>query len=134
MATSRGRGDKSFPTRSPNCSVPDVIGSSPATIRSAVVLPHPDGPTSTANSPGSTARSRPSTARTPVAYTLVRPSSDTAASAGTSASKTQIVRSVRDAAEQHAAPPVALQHQEQGDHRDDGHQPAHHHQRVQVAV
>ena len=34
--------------------VPDVGFSSPATMRRAVVLPHPDGPTSTMNSPSST--------------------------------------------------------------------------------
>src|SRR5512140_3361092 len=31
--------------------VPDVISSRPASIRSSVDLPHPDGPTSTMNSP-----------------------------------------------------------------------------------
>src|ERR1017187_6514798 len=51
MATSRSRGDTSLTIRSPNLSVPAVISSSPATIRRAVVLPHPDGPTSTTNSP-----------------------------------------------------------------------------------
>ena len=31
--------------------VPPVIGSRPASMRSSVDLPHPDGPTSTVNSP-----------------------------------------------------------------------------------
>src|ERR1700759_2287150 len=78
MATSRCRGDPPLTTWPPKRNVPDVIVSSPATIRSAVVFPHPDGPTSTTNSPGPTCRSRPSTPRTPVANTLVRPSIETA--------------------------------------------------------
>ena len=52
-------------------SVPDEMFSSPATIRSAVVLPHPDGPTSTMNSPSPTSRSRSLTAWKPFAYTLL---------------------------------------------------------------
>ena len=40
--------------------LPSVMSSSPATIRSAVVLPQPDGPTRTTNSPSATSRSRPS--------------------------------------------------------------------------
>ena len=40
---------------------PDVTDSSPATMRSAVVLPQPDGPSSTRNSPSSMVRSRPLT-------------------------------------------------------------------------
>ena len=67
MATSRCRGDTSLTTRSPKLIVPDVIRSSPATIRSAVVLPQPEGPTSTTNSPSATSRSRASSALTPVA-------------------------------------------------------------------
>src|ERR1700754_3624781 len=67
---SRSRGGSSLTTLSPMLSVPEVMSSSPATIRSAVVFPHPDGPTSTVNSPSSTSRSRPSTARVPPGYTL----------------------------------------------------------------
>ena len=52
-------------TRSPILSTPSEMSSSPATIRSAVVLPHPDGPTSTMNSPSSIARSIAFTARVP---------------------------------------------------------------------
>ena len=52
-------------TRSPMRRTPSVISSSPATIRSAVVLPHPDGPTSTMNSPSPISRSIPDTARVP---------------------------------------------------------------------
>ena len=55
---SRSLGDSVFTTRSPIFSVPVVMSSSPATIRSAVDLPHPDGPTSTRNSPSAMSRSR----------------------------------------------------------------------------
>ena len=44
---------------------PSLISSSPATIRSAVVLPQPDGPTKTMNSPSPIASSSESTARVP---------------------------------------------------------------------
>jgi hypothetical protein len=50
--------------------VPPVISSSPATDRSAVDFPHPDGPTSTMNSPSRTSRLRSSSAFTPPANTL----------------------------------------------------------------
>ena len=40
-------------------------------MRSAVVFPHPEGPSSTMNSPSSTARSRPSTATTSPSNRLV---------------------------------------------------------------
>src|SRR5262249_7000248 len=41
---------------------PPLISSSPANMRSAVVLPQPDGPTSTRNSPSATSMLRSSTA------------------------------------------------------------------------
>ncbi len=50
MAMSRSFGGRSLTTRSPMEISPEVISSSPATIRSVVVLPHPEGPTSTMNS------------------------------------------------------------------------------------
>jgi hypothetical protein len=45
---------------------PEVWVSSPAIILSSVVLPHPDGPRRTRNSPSRIARSTPSTAVCPV--------------------------------------------------------------------
>ena len=42
--------------------VPSSISSSPASIRSAVLLPEPDGPTSTTNSPSAMSRFSESTA------------------------------------------------------------------------
>src|SRR5436189_3752526 len=50
MAMSRSFGGRSLTIRSPIVISPAVISSSPATIRSVVDLPHPDGPTSTMNS------------------------------------------------------------------------------------
>src|SRR5579875_3750998 len=75
MATSRSLADRSLTTSSPRRIVPSVTSSSPATIRSAVVLPQPDGPTRTTNSPSSTKRSSACTASTPFAKTLVTCSS-----------------------------------------------------------
>src|SRR6266511_686144 len=47
---SRSFGGRSLTIRSPIVISPAVISSSPATIRSVVDLPHPEGPTSTTNS------------------------------------------------------------------------------------
>jgi hypothetical protein len=60
MAMSRSFGGRSFTTVSPILITPSLISSRPATMRSAVDFPHPDGPTSTRNSPSaiSTSRSR----------------------------------------------------------------------------
>src|SRR5665213_693214 len=53
---SRSRGDRSLTTRSPISISPLVTDSSPAIMRSAVVLPQPDGPTRQTNSPCATSR------------------------------------------------------------------------------
>src|ERR1019366_8833033 len=53
---SRSRGDRSLTTRSPISISPLVTDSSPAIMRSAVVLPQPDGPTRQTNSPWATSR------------------------------------------------------------------------------
>src|SRR5438477_13103888 len=50
---SRSLGWTLLTTRSPIEIVPEVMFSSPASIRSKVDLPQPDGPTSTTNSPSS---------------------------------------------------------------------------------
>src|SRR3990172_1301695 len=50
MAMSRSLGGRSLTIRSPIWISPAVISSRPATIRSVVVLPQPDGPTKTMNS------------------------------------------------------------------------------------
>src|SRR6266566_5674821 len=59
---SRSLGGTCVTSRSPISTRPLSTGSSPASIRSAVVLPEPDGPTSTMNSPSWTSRSSASTA------------------------------------------------------------------------
>src|ERR687893_97841 len=70
MATCRARGGSPL-TRCPSMSTsPDEGCSSPATIRSSVVLPQPDGPSRTRYSPSSVVRSMPSTARTPPGNSL----------------------------------------------------------------
>src|ERR1035437_9837726 len=53
---SRSRGARSLTTRSPSSISPLVTDSSPAIMRSAVVLPQPDGPTRQTNSPWATSR------------------------------------------------------------------------------
>src|SRR5690349_8621663 len=64
MATPRARGGTSLTTSRPITISPDVGFSRPAMIRRNVVLPQPDGPGSTKNSPSCTARQMPSTATT----------------------------------------------------------------------
>src|SRR6185312_4021291 len=76
---SRSFGDMSLTTRPPIESVPAEMSSSPATMRSAVVLPHPDGPTSTRNSPSLIPSVRSNTAWTPLSYTLSTSSNATSA-------------------------------------------------------
>ena len=51
MAMSRSFGGSALTTRPSIAISPEVISSSPASIRSSVDLPQPDGPTSTTNSP-----------------------------------------------------------------------------------
>src|SRR5919106_3407841 len=67
---SRSFGATSLTTRSAILIVPDEASSSPATIRSAVDLPEPDGPTSTVNPPSEMFRSSASTARVPSGKTF----------------------------------------------------------------
>src|SRR3954465_162665 len=58
---SRSFGARCVTSRSPIRISPPVTFSNPANARSDVDLPHPDGPTSTRNSPSAIARSRPVT-------------------------------------------------------------------------
>src|SRR5919204_4035832 len=55
----------SVTSRPPIRIAPSVTSSSPAMHRNSVVLPQPEGPTRTMNSPSSIVRSTPSTARVP---------------------------------------------------------------------
>src|SRR3974377_83516 len=68
---SRSLGGRSFTTRPPMEMVPEVISSRPAMERSAVDLPHPDGPTRTMNSPSLISRLRSFTPATPPEQTLL---------------------------------------------------------------
>src|SRR5690348_2008100 len=56
---SRSFGATRFTTLPPMTISPSVISSRPAIIRKSVDLPHPDGPTSTQNSPSAIATSTP---------------------------------------------------------------------------
>ena len=64
MATSRSRGRMSFTTSPPISIVPSSTASRPAIMRSSVLLPQPDGPTSTVNCLSGIVRSIPRTAWT----------------------------------------------------------------------
>src|SRR3954470_5957610 len=75
----RSIGCMSLTTRPPMRISPSVSSSRPAVRRRTVVLPEPDGPTSTSSSPSSISRSTPSTATAPPGKTLVTPWSVTSA-------------------------------------------------------
>src|SRR5438045_3468929 len=75
---SRSLGATSLTTRSPILSVPMLMSSSPAIMRRQVVLPQPDGPTKTMNSPSRMSRLKSSTALTGP-YSLLTCSKDTVA-------------------------------------------------------
>src|ERR1700730_10361463 len=64
MAMSRSFGGSRFTTRSPMRMVPELTSSSPATSRSVVDSPQPEGPTRTTNSSSSILRSKSVTAGT----------------------------------------------------------------------
>ncbi len=64
MAMSRSAGSTSLTTRPPIEQVPDEIVSRPATMRSKVDLPQPDGPTSTVKEPSGMSIDTPFTAST----------------------------------------------------------------------
>src|SRR3954454_23961862 len=70
---SRSLGAMSLTTRSAIRISPDDVSSSPATIRSAVDLPEPDGPTSTVKPPSGMSRSSSSTAFVPSGKTFETP-------------------------------------------------------------
>ena len=59
---SRSLGGTSFTTSPPISTSPPVMSSSPAIMRSVVLLPQPEGPTSTTNSLSEMFRSMPRTA------------------------------------------------------------------------
>src|SRR6266496_1514619 len=78
MAILRALGGSPVTTRPPMSTSPAVGRSRPATVRSSVVLPQPDGPSSTRYSPSVVARSIPSRACTrPESKSLRRPRTST---------------------------------------------------------
>ncbi len=64
MLTSRSFAARSVTSLPPISTRPLVTASSPAAMRSVVVLPQPDGPSSVTSVPGSTANDTSSTATT----------------------------------------------------------------------
>src|SRR5688572_22283844 len=78
MAMSRSLDGRSLTIRSPMTISPEVISSRPATMRSVVVLPQPDGPTRTMNSLSRIVRLTSLTACTS-SYFLLSPLSTTCA-------------------------------------------------------
>src|SRR6202044_2163884 len=72
---SRSFGVLSLTTSPPIFSSPSVMSSRPATIRSAVDFPQPDGPTRIMNSPSATSRFMSLTASKPSPYCLLMCSS-----------------------------------------------------------
>src|SRR6266536_2266689 len=76
---SRSRGETPFTTSPPMATAPEVGSSSPATIRRAVVFPHPDGPTRTMNSPSAMVQVSASTAVVPFGKTFVTSWNETSA-------------------------------------------------------
>src|SRR5215204_5363355 len=76
---SRLSGGTRLTSRLPKITRPEVCASRPAIICNAVVLPQPDGPSSTTNSPSAISRFSRSTAVTPPGYRLHRFSSTTRA-------------------------------------------------------
>src|SRR5678815_3098620 len=76
---SRSIGGRSFTTRSPMRISPEEISSSPAIMRSVVVLPQPEGPTRTTNSRSRMCRFTSLTAWTLRSYHLFKPVRTTSA-------------------------------------------------------
>src|SRR6185436_7313426 len=99
MPRSRKRGGTRIPrsgddTTLPAMSIsPDVGCSSPATQRSVVVLPQPEGPSKTTISPAGTAKLTPSIAGRPIANCLRRSVTSSVAVMGSTISRTR--RSLR---------------------------------------
>ena len=65
MAMSRSAGSRALTTSPPSATSPLVMVSRPATMRSNVDLPQPDGPTSTQNCPSGMVKLTSRTAVTP---------------------------------------------------------------------
>src|SRR5215471_681940 len=71
MAMSRSAGSRRLTTSPPSSTSPDVTVSRPATMRSKVDLPQPEGPTRTHRYPSGMAKLTSRTAMTPPPYVLL---------------------------------------------------------------
>src|SRR5262245_50469258 len=131
---SRSFAATSLTTRSSMASVPEVIGSSPAIMRSVVDLPQPDGPSSTMNSPSATVKLTSSTAAAAApGKRLVTRSSLTTATRAASVRR-QPPRS-SDRARRHALDDPLREERVDDDHRDDrDHHPGGDHPHVDELV
>src|SRR5512132_548614 len=123
MAMSRSRGETSLMIRPSIAIRPDVTFSRPATIRSAVVFPHPDGPTRMRNSPSATVSERSSTAATRLSNSFVTRSNLTSAIA------LSLQPRGGDAPDE-----VPLRREEHQEHRDHAHDVPRHDQRPEDVV
>src|SRR5687767_419641 len=109
MAMLRCAGDSSLTRWPATWTSPEVALSSPAIIRSVVVLPHPEGPSRQTTSPTPTSRSTVSTAVS-LSKRLVTPRSEIV---------DKVASSALDGAKGDAAQQMILQHEY---HHDHGHQ------------
>src|SRR5690242_722684 len=115
MAMLRFLGATSVTSRPSMWMLPEVTLSNPAIMRKAVVLPQPEGPSRTMNSPGSTASdSSCTTVRGPKFFEMRSRSTVTAASS-------------LDRAQQQALGDIFLERNGEGDHRRDHDDDQHRH-------
>src|SRR3954462_4743730 len=120
---SRSRGASRLTTRSPIDISPADTASSPASIRSAVVFPEPDGPTSTMNSPSAISSDSERTAAT-APKRLETSANVTRAISGSSRAYPPEGPLALDRPGQHPADEVALQeHVEHDDRQRHDHRP-----------
>src|ERR1700757_4726142 len=118
---SRSLGGTKVTSFSPISTRPPSRGSSPASMRSAVVLPDPDGPTRTMNSPSLMSRSRALTAGgASLAYTRLADTNFTLA-IGDLHPKSVCGNDSLDGSHGQAADQRALRDPAHEDHRDRGH-------------
>src|SRR4051794_9973372 len=108
MAMSRFSGASSFMRRPAMMTSPDVARSSPAIIRSVVVLPQPDGPRRQTTSPAATVRSASFTAVKEPKFLVIF-------------FKSIVDMSALHRAEGHAAQQVVLQEERHQDDRNEEH-------------
>src|SRR4029079_19085359 len=117
METSRYFGRMSVTSRSPINTRPALAVSRPERMRSAVVFPEPEAPSSTRNSPGAISRSNSSSTLTLPKY--FRTLSKRTGTWRAASEIAMFIRSSLDRAKQDALGDIALQHDSHDDHRKD---------------